>query len=78
VTPISIFLTNQEGEGLPKQVAFAALKSAVKFAIQFLGTKKRLAWVTDAHGRTVVEIPEALRNTPSCQPAFAFRFPLGQ
>jgi hypothetical protein len=78
VTPISIYLTNQGREGLPEQVAFAALRSAAISTIQLPGTKKRLAWATVANGRTVVEIPEALRKTPPCQHAFALTFALGQ
>jgi alpha-L-fucosidase len=74
----AIYLTNQEGEGLPERVAFAALKPAPNSKIQLLGTKKPLAWATDANGKTAIEIPEALRKTPPCQHAFAFKFTLAQ
>ena len=72
----AIYLTNQEGEGLPERVAFKALKPAPKSKIQLLGAKRPLAWTTDASGATLIQIPAAIRQSPPCRHAFVFKFTL--
>jgi alpha-L-fucosidase len=72
----AIYLTSQEGEGLPERVTFTALKPAPKSKIQLLGAKRPLTWNTAANGSTTIEIPAAIRQSPPCHHAFAFRFTL--
>jgi len=74
----AIYLTNQEGEGLPERVAFTSLKPAPKSKIHLLGVKKPLPWATDAQGVTTIEIPAVIRQSPPCRHAFAFKFTLAQ
>jgi alpha-L-fucosidase len=74
----AIYLTNQEGEGLPERVTFTTLKPAPKSKIQLLGARKSLAWATAADGTTTIEIPDAIRQSPPCRHAFVFKFTLAQ
>ena len=74
----AIYLTNQEGEGLPERVTFTSLKPARKSKIQLLGAKKPLAWASAVDGSTTIEISAALRQSPPCRHVFVFKFFLAQ
>lgn len=70
----AIYLTKNEGEGLPEQVVFSSLAPKPGCAVHLLGARQALRWSTDARGQTTITIPAELRNKPPCRDAFAVRF----
>ena len=73
-TVCAIYLTRNDGEGMPERISFASLKPAAGSKVRLLGAPKPLPWQTDAAGKTVVEIPASVRATPPCQHAFVLKF----
>jgi alpha-L-fucosidase len=68
------YLEKQEDNGLPAEISFAGPRPKAGSKFQMLGVQAPLAWHAETTGRTVVTIPAALRQSPTCQHAFAFRF----
>jgi len=70
----AIYLTKQDGDGLPAELAFRGPKPAAGSTMRLLGARKPLSWQADAAGRVVVTVPATLRQSPPCRHAFVVRF----
>ena len=70
----AIYLTAKEQDGLPGEIQFSALRPKPGSRVRLLGSNKPLHWTTSTEGRTRVEVPVELRNSPPCRYAFAFEF----
>jgi alpha-L-fucosidase len=70
----AILLASAEGEGLPERVEFGGVRPAPGSKVRLLGAAALGAWTTDAAGRTVIEIPAAVRASPPCAHAWVFSF----
>ena len=68
----AIYLTENEGDGLPYRVLFSGLKPKPGSKILLLGAKEPMPWTTLPNGTTEIEIPPSLKAP--CQNAFAFKF----
>jgi len=74
----AIYLTEDEGDGLPARILFSGLKPKSGSKIYLLGFKQPMKWKTLRNGTTVIEIPETAAKMPPCQNAFAFKFQLAE
>ena len=70
----AIYLTRNEGDNLPGQVAFSHLQPAAGSKMHLLGIVNPLHWQTDASGKTVVDIPLSAQTSPPCHDAFVMKF----
>jgi len=75
-TAYAIHLTEKEQDGLPEKISFSGLKPEPGSSINMLGVKNALQWQTDDSGKTVIEIPESIMQSPPCDHAFVLRFSL--
>jgi len=75
-TAYAIHLTEKEQDGLPEKISFSGLKPEPGSSINMLGVENALQWQTDDSGKTVIEIPESIMQSPPCDHAFVLRFSL--
>jgi alpha-L-fucosidase len=69
----AIYVTKNEGDGLPNRVTLSSFKLKKGSKVRLLGVRKPLQWEVGADGTTSIEIPEAIMKAPPCQHAFAFK-----
>jgi alpha-L-fucosidase len=72
----AIYVTGNNGNSLPSEVAFQGLNPAPGSKINLLGAEQSLAWHVDPNKGVLISIPGVLSSNPPCQHAFVFRFEL--
>jgi alpha-L-fucosidase len=72
-TVYAIYLTKQDGEGLPEKISFSSRKVSPGSKVTLLGARRALQCSTDGQGQTSIVVPAVLRQSPPCEHAFALK-----
>ena len=73
-TVYATYLTKQEHDSIPERISFSGLKPVRDSKIHLLGVESPLLWRFDDTGKTIIELPASVRQSPPCRHAFVFKF----
>jgi alpha-L-fucosidase len=69
----AIYLAKDDNDPLPPAVSFSGIRPAQGSSISMLGVKEPVKWRTDESGKTTIDVPAAVRQSPPCRHAWVFR-----
>ncbi len=68
----AIYLAEEGENTLPQQVRLTSVQPAAGSSVRLLGSAAKLPWSRDG-GVTVIDVPDAVRNSPPSRDAFVFQ-----